>query len=514
MTIKSTRAEKPLFELSPKLKTPQSSPSPEVAKPVPWKPHAYQRKAVKFLLEHGAAGLLLDPGLGKTSVTLAAIKVLLKEGVSKGALVVAPLRPAQSTWPEQVTYWKDFNNLSMVVLHGKDFSKKLREDHDVYVINYEGLQKLFKFVKVGKINKATLTPDGEALLKKVDTLVWDELSKMKNSSSVRFKLIKPWLRKFARRWGLTGSPASNGLLDLFGQMYVLDEGNALGQFITHYRGAYFTPVGDEGFSWRINHGAEERIYEKIRPLCLRMDAEDYLTLPRKLDFTLKFDLPPVVRKQYQELEDDLLTNVEAALIVASNAASSVSKCRQLCSGAIYLPTLDPITGAPTAKKSSREWAVVHEEKLDLLEDLIEELQGQQLMVAYEFNHDLDQLLKRFPNTPYIGGGVSVKRGKELEDAWNAREITNLFVQPASVGHGLNMQKSNANHIAWYTLTWDFELYDQLNRRLRRQGNEAASLHCYHLVAKNSVEESVAYAMRSKFKTQKELMDALKTKRRV
>lgn len=490
-------------------------PKPTTTKKPRWNPHAYQRKAVKFLLEHGAAALFLDPGLGKTSVTLAAIKILLKEGVMRGALIVAPLRPARTTWPKEVAKWADFGALDLVVLHGPDKDRLVREKHDIYVINYEGLAWLFNTIKMGKLNKPMLTDAGKALLKNVDTLVWDELSKMKHPGTLRYKLVKPWLKEFSRRWGLTGSPASNGLLDLFGQCYVLDEGHALGQYITHYKAAYFLPTDRTGYTWRLKEGAEETIRERLRPLALRMDADDYLALPKQLDHIIKFDLPPAVRKQYEELEVELLTQVGEHMIMAANAGSANSKCRQVCSGAIYLPSVDPVTGAVSSGGgTARKWALLHDDKLDELGLLIDELQGQQLLVAYDFNHDLTRLLKRFPGTPYIGGGVSGQRGEELEAAWNRGELPVLFGHPASIGHGLNLQESHAHHIAWFTLTWDFELYDQFNRRLRRQGNSSTHLHVYHFIARDTVDESVMYALRHKHRTQKVLLDALKTRKRV
>ena len=501
MTTKSTPSvKKPLKpSAAPKLKR--------------WVPHAYQRKAVKFLLDHGAAALFLDPGLGKTSVTLAALKMLFKDRASIGALVVAPLRPATMTWPDELSDWADFADLDAVVLHGPKFSPRCREEHQIYIINYEGLAKLFTRRKVGKVWKYELTPDGKAIMEQVDTLVWDELSKMKNPGTLRYTLIKPWIKKFTRRWGLTGSPASNGLMDLFGQCFVLDEGNALGPFITHYRSEYFLPLDDMGYSWRLKDGADLRIYKRLSKLALRMDAEDYLKMPQQLSIPIKLELPPAVRKQYDELEKELLTTIGDDLIVAANAAAANSKCRQVCSGALYLPNVDPITGVARTGKAGRTWALLHDEKINALKDLVEELQGHQLFVAYEFNHDLERLLKAFPNTPYIGGGVTVARARELEALWNSGALPLMFGHPASVGHGLNFQKSNAHHIAHFTLTWDFELYDQFNRRLRRQGNTASKLFVYHFMVKDSVEESVAYALVRKNKTQRALLDALKSRKR-
>lgn len=480
-----------------------------------WTPHQYQRKAIKFLLSNYSAGLFLDPGLGKTSITLAAAKILRKEGTLTGLLAVAPLRPARTTWPKEVEKWADFEDTDLVVLHGKDFSKLCREKHDIYVINYEGLQKLFFRRKVGKTWQHGLTEDGKALLKNVNGLVWDELSKMKHTDTQRFKLVKPHLKKFLVKWGLTGSPASNGLLDLFGQCFALDEGRTLGPFVSHYRAQYFTALDKLGYTWRLNAGADELIYDRLRPLVLRMDAEDHLELPKQMDHVLKFDLPDGVRKQYDAMEDEMLTVLDdMEIVTASNAAGASSKCRQICSGAIYLHDVDPVTGEARKKvRSATQWSHLHDEKLDMLQDLIEELQGQQLLVAYEFRHDLERILKRFPNTPYIGGGVSGKRGEEIEAAWNAGEIPVLLGHPASMGHGLNLQESHAHHICWFTMTWDFELYDQYTRRLKRQGNQAATLHSYHLVARDTVEETVYATLRQKNRTQKKLLDALKQRKR-
>lgn len=477
-----------------------------------WTPHAYQKKAIKFLLQNFSAGLFLDPGLGKTSVTLAAAKVLRKEKTLLGLLVVAPLRPARSTWPNEVNKWGDFKDTDIVVLHGKDFSRLCREKHDVYAINYEGLQKLFWRKKVGKTWTHGLTEDGKALLKHVNGLVWDELSRMKHTDTQRFKLVKPHLKKFLIKWGLTGSPASNGLEDLFGQCYALDEGRTLGSYITHYRTQYFTALDTLGRNRVLNPGADKLIYERLKPLVLRMDADDYLKLPRHLDHVIKFDLPDKVRPQYDAMEDEMLTVLESLdIVTAANQAGASSKCRQICSGAVYLPDIDPVTGEARKKlRSASVWSPLHDEKLDLLSDLIDELQGQQLLVGYEFRHDLERLLKRFPNTPFIGGGVSGARGQEIEDAWNAGEIPLLFGHPASMGHGLNFQESNAHHICWFTMTWDFELYDQFIKRLRRQGNKADTLHNYHLIAKDTVEERVYGVLRAKNRTQKKLLDALKS----
>lgn len=436
-----------------------------------------------------------------------------------GLLVVAPLRPARTTWPKEQKKWTDFKDIDVCVLHkdsykAGEFERMCAEKHDVYVINYEGLAKLFRrYKKIGKDGKPAktftheLTDAGKALLKNVNALCWDELTKMKHTDTNRFKLVKPWLKKFLIKWGLTGSPASNGLLGLFGQCYALDEGRTLGTYISHYRARYFTPLDDMGRDWVLSPGCEELIYERLMPIALRMEAEDYLKMPEKLDHVVSVELTPQARKHYSEMEDHLMTSIAQDLVTAANTGAAMSKCRQICSGALYDMPLDLLTGLP--KSGPKKWLHIHDTKLDSLEELVEELHGQQLLVAYEFKHDLERLLKRFPGTPFIGGGTSGKDGELLEASWNRGEIPLMFLHPQSVGHGLNFQESNAHHIAWFTMTYDFELYDQLNRRLRRQGNTADYLHVYHFIVKDSVEEAVYYSLRRKFKTQKKLLDALK-----
>jgi SNF2 family DNA or RNA helicase len=497
-----------------------AQPAQPPAPPRPWKPRAFQKKAMKFLLEHRCAALFLDPGLGKTSSTYGAFKVLKKQKMVTGMLVVAPLRPCRTVWPKEQRKWIDFKYLDVVTLRGPERDKLVREQHDVYLINYENLDYLFErahpLKRDGTPNlkewRYRLTAAGKALLAHVQILVWDELSKMKHPDTLRYKLIEPHIRKFEWRWGLTGSPASNGLLDLFGQCYVLDEGRTLGQYITFYKSEYFRQLDVYGRTLALLPGADKRIYKRLRPLALRMEAEDYMELPVEMVHPVKLDLPEKARAHYEELERDLITRIDRELIVAVNKAVTNGKCRQICSGAIWLADVDPVTGA--LRGSDRTWKEVHTVKLDALEELMEELQGQQLLIAYDFNHDIQRMLKRWPKMPYIGGGVSEKRGEELEAEWNVGNLQYLAGHPASIAHGLNLQESSAYNIAYFTLPWDFELYDQFNRRLRRQGNTAKHLNIYPFIMRDSVEESVMYALKRKYKTQKELLDALKGRARL
>lgn len=478
----------------------------------PWTPHAYQKKAVKFLLEHGAGALFLDPGLGKTSITLAALKLLIKKRVATKILIVAPLRVCYSVWPLEAEKWKDFGGLRISVLHGPKKQQALDEEADVYVINPEGLDWLLDAKKVKRVTKGGKTVTDVYVDRRrwkklgFDTLVIDELTKFKNTQSLRFKALKQVHDMFDRRWGLTGSPASNGLMDLFGQCLILDGGRTLGQFITHYRAKYFNPSFD-GFSWVLREGADQEIYKRLAPLALRMSADDYLDMPQAIENNIMVDLPDAAMTTYLRLEEDLIAKVDGGIVTAATAAVASMKCRQVASGGIYLD--QDVQALVKLPKSQREWVDLHEAKLDALEELIEELQGSPLLVAYDFGHDLERLKKRFgKDIPYIGGGVTAKRAAELERMWNSGELPYLFGHPMSIAHGLNLQDVG-NHVAWHTLTWDYELYDQFIRRVRRQGNKSKRVFIHHIMAKGTIDEVQLMTLKSKRKGQNALFDALK-----
>lgn len=443
---------------------------------------------------------LLDPGLGKTSITLKAFCNLKKKGVAGRMLVIAPLRVCHMVWPAEVAGWEDFRHLKVVVLHGKDKEKKLHEEADIYVINPEGLEWLL-CGSSGRFDSRRW----RSLL--FDTLVVDELTRFKNSQGKRFKLLKMVLATFLRRWGLTGTPAPNGLLDLFGQVYVMDEGRALGRYITHYKRDYFRPLDPNGWKWAPQRGAEERIYAALAPLAIRMAATDYLELPEQVDVKHIIELPPKVRKLYDELEDDLVAKYGSGLVVAGNAAAASTKCRQICNGRLYVD--DDIVSLVAGKR--RTVMDLHELKLDAVEELLENLQGHQLLLGYEFNHDLEAIMKRFGKNgkmPYIGAGVDSKRALEYEREWNAGNIQLLPAHPASAGHGLNMQKGQASNLGWYGVPWDAELYWQFIKRILRQGNENKHVMNHLFLAKDTVDMVAYYDKGRKERGQQSLFDAL------
>lgn len=442
-----------------------------------WKPHEYQKRAVRFGVERGAAGFLLDPGLGKTSIVLAVFKALKRAGLVERMLVVAPLRPAQRVWPAELAKWDNFSGLTMEVLHGDKKGAALARGADIAVINPEGLPWLSE----------------QRMTWPWQMLVVDESTRFKHTNTRSFKLMRGLLKNFKRRYILTGSPAPNGLMDLFGQTYLLDLGNALGAFITHFRSAYFDATGFRGYTWVPKAGSAERIYERLAPLMLRMSAADYLDLPPLINNTVEVDLPPAARKAYDQMETLLIAAIKDEMVVAANAAAATGKCRQIANGGAYIAQGKAVD--------------LHEAKLDAVEELVEELSGKPALVAYEFDHDRARLQRRFPGAPHIGGGVTAKRFKEIEVAWNLGLIPVLLAQPQSVSHGLNLQGTSAA-VIWHSLTWNLEDYEQFVRRVWRQGQKE-SVVVHHIVAKDTVDEAIMKALASKDRTQRALLQALK-----
>jgi len=490
--------------------------SPWVQFAQPWQPHAGQKKGVKFFLEHACTAMFADPGCGKTSMVYAAFKILKKKGVANKMLVVAPLRPAYLVWPAEQKKWLDFKDLRVEVLHGPKKAEALARDADVYVINYEGLDWLLGATKSKTASGKTQVTVGLKRFKALgfDTLVLDELSKVKNPQSNRHKSLKQVIGTFGRRWGLTGSPAARSLMDLFGQVYILDMGRTFGPYITHFRTKYFVPAFN-GFDWNLRKGAEKEIYERLKPLVCRLDAEDYIDMPELVSNKILFDLPPDIQEIYDRLEEDMIVRLGDEVVVAANAASAAIKVRQVVNGGIYLdPDIKKLLAQTQfGKKAKRDWTNLHTLKVDLLEDLVDELQGSPLLVAYDFQHDLDRLRSRFgQDVPYIGGGVSAKRAAKLERAWNKGEIPLLLGHPQSIGHGLNLQEAG-NHVCWHSMTYDFELYDQFIRRVRRQGNRQQRVFVHHILARKTVDEVIYWMLQAKDRTQRGLLDAMKNVRR-
>lgn len=448
-----------------------------------WTPHPYQLKAVEFVLTRGSGQLWLDPGLGKTSIILQAVRSLLNAGTIKRVLVVAPLRPCYVVWPDEITKWDNFSSLTVSVLHGKDKGKKLLDKSLIHVINYEGLRWL----------SATLRKSGTAL--PYDMLIVDEISYLKNTRTQRFKTLVPFLDKFSRRIGLTGSPAPNSLLDIFGPQLVIDRGATFGKYVTHFRSEYFYATGFGGYTWALQKDAEAKIHAKLADKVLRMSAEDYLTLPEITTNKVFVDLPAKAMKLYKELEDNLMAQIDNNEVSAINAAVAVGKCQQLANGAVYIDGTE------------RTHTVVHDEKIIAVREIVEELSGQPCIIGYHFQHDLTRLKAEFPGAPVLGAGVDGDELIQLVQSWNNGEIPVLLAHPRSAGHGLNLQ--GAGHaVIWFSNTWSLETYEQFIRRLWRQG-QRNNIIVHQLIARHTVDEAIVAALKRKDGTQQALLNAIR-----
>jgi len=464
---------------------------------------------MKFLLEHPGAGLFLDPGLGKTAITLGVLKILKEKNLLKRALVISPLRVCYSVWPEELELWKDFHNLTYAVLHGKDKNQALHENVDIHIINPEGLAWLIDpTIELTKTGKKRIKVDIQRFKSLgYDILILDELTRFKHMTSQRARMMKPLLHTFTRKWGLTGSPAANGLLDLFGQIYMLDEGKTFGRYYTRFRQQYFHTIDFNQREWTLRYGCKEIIYKKIAPIALRMSAEEYGSLPPLIEQTLTVNLPPSVRTIYDKVEERFFALIGKKTLTASNAAVASTKCHQIANGGVFLD-YEILEAGVKPQRQQKEYVQLHYEKVDVVEDLYNELQGQPLLVTYDFKHDLARFQERFGHdVPYIGGGVNTGRAKALVDAWNRGEIPILFGHPQSLGHGVNMQ-AGGHHICWASLIWNYELYDQFIRRLFRAGQKAPRVFSYRIICKDTIDEVILTTLRSKQLTQQGLFTAL------
>ena len=443
-----------------------------------FKPYPYQEAATNWILEHKHCGLFLEMGLGKTVITLTATKALIEDFAVSRVLVVAPLRVAATVWAEEAEKWDHLQGLRISKVLGSRTEREaaLRQDADIYVINRDNVPWL-----VDQYAASRKWP--------YDMIVLDELSSFKNPKAERFKALRRTLPAVRRMVGLTGTPAPNGLIDLWSQIYLLDRGERLGKFIGQYRDRYFIPGHRNGmvvYTWVPIAGAVKEIYEKVGDICMSMKAEDYLTMPDRIDITVPIELPESARKAYDTLERELVLPMRDEAITAQNAAVLAGKLLQLSNGAIYT--------------EDRGYVEVHTAKLDALEDLIEQANGEPVLVYYGFRHDLKRILERFPQARELYSTKDV-------NAWNAGEIPVLVAHPASAGHGLNLQ-AGGHIMVWYGLTWSLEQYQQANARLYRQGQNRP-VTIYHLVTKDTVDEDVIRVLTGKAERQDALIDAVK-----
>lgn len=443
-----------------------------------YSPHEYQTYATNFILEHPVAAVLLEMGLGKSVITLTAIyELMLNRFEIQKVLVIAPLRVARDTWPAEIEKWEHLAGLTYSVAIGTEAERlaALRRPAHLYLINRENVDWL--------ITKSGIPFD-------FDMVVIDELSSFKSHAAKRFKSLLKVRPTVKRMVGLTGTPSSNGLMDLWAEFRILDMGQRLGRYITHYRNNFFVPDKRNQqmiFSYKPRAGAEDAIYRLISDITISMKSADFLKMPECIINEVPVALSEKEWSVYQALKEDMVVDLKDEEIDAVNAAVLSGKLLQMANGAVYNEEKDIIH--------------IHDQKLDALEDLIEGANGKPVLVAYWYNHDLQRIKERFSVR-------EIKTSQDIKD-WNNGDIPVAVIHPASAGHGLNIQFGGST-IIWFGLTWSLELYQQTNARLWRQGQKSTVV-IHHIIAKDTIDEDVMKALRKKEKIQSALIDSVKAR---
>lgn len=438
--------------------------------------HGYQRHAVDFIKDTPNCALWLDMGLGKTVSTLTALADLLEAKEIKRALIIAPLRVALSTWPNEMKQWRHLYRMEYNQLAG--LTAKVREarvrctDYGLTIVNRELVPWLVEYW-------------GQKW--PYDCIVIDESSAFKSTQAKRWRALRSVLPKITRTIELTATPASNNLIDVWPQIYLMDRGERLGKTKGVFLEQFCRQVGNPQWNqWQVRPDRLQVLYDKLSDICLRMKAEDYIDVPDRVDSVIQITLPAKVSSQYRTLQKEFILSLESGEITAANAAVQAGKLLQMCNGAMYL--------------DEGGWEVVHDDKLDALTEIVEQT-SEPILVAYQFKSDLARLQKRFPKAEALG------KDPATIDRWNEGRIPMLLAHPASAGHGLNLQRGGRT-IVWFGLPWSLELYAQFNGRLHRQGQDKPVL-VYHLLASGTVDEAVHAALSKKDATQNDLLEAVK-----
>ena len=444
-----------------------------------FKPHEYQERAIRRVIDQERVGLFLDMGLGKTVITLTAVRDLIEDFAVTRVLVIAPKRVAEDTWTRESVKWDHLKGLRISPVLGGPVERRkaLEAEADVYVIGRDNVQWLVEHL-------GRHWP--------FDMVVIDELSSFKNPQAKRFRALRKVMPRVDRVVGLTGTPSPNGLMDLWAEIYLLDQGERLERTIGAYRELYFRPGASNGhvvYQWLPRRGAAEKIERKLSDLCVSMSAADYLKLPERIDNVIPVKLQAAELEKYKELErEQVLSLGDDQTIVALNAAAVMNKLLQMANGCVYT--------------EGGAYAAIHERKLEALQEIIDTT-DEPVLVFYSFRHDLEAIKAAIPEAEELTGPESIAR-------WNAGEIRVLLAHPASVGYGLNLQ-DGGRVIVWYGLTWSLELYQQANARLYRQG-QTKPVIIHHLVAEGTVDEQVMRALQAKDTSQAALLAALKERR--
>ena len=447
-----------------------------------YEPHDYQKYVIEYIQSHSVSAVFLDMGLGKTSITLTALNNLLFDYFSvHKILVIVPLRVAKTTWSAEINKWDHLKDLKYSIVVGTPAERKnaLQRQADIYIINRENIPWLTEYM-------------GAAF--DFDMVVIDELSSFKNYQAKRFKALMKVRPSVKRIVGLTGTPSSNGLMDLFAEFKLLDMGERLGRFIGQYRNTYFMPDKRNGqviFSYKPLPGAEDTIYRKISDITISMKAAEHLKMPKLVTTDYEVTLSEKEQRKYKELKDNMVLQLSDDEITAANAASLSNKLCQMANGAIY--------------DDDKAVIHVHDRKLDALEDIIESMNGKPVLVAYWFKHDYDRIADKLKTLSIPFEKLDTTGSIEK---WNNGKIPVVLIHPASAGHGLNLQ-DGGSALVWFGLTWSLELYQQTNARLYRQGQNSDTVVIMHIAAKDTIDERILKALKKKDSTQSALIDAVK-----
>lgn len=441
-------------------------------------PHDYQRYTIQFIIDHPECAILLGLGMGKTISTLTAINDLIRNRFeTQKVLVIAPIRVARDTWPEEIHKWDHLDGLTVSPITGTAKQREAAANRraDIYTIGRENIPWLVK-------HHGSRWP--------YDMVIIDEISSFKNPQAKRFKALKKVRPKIHRIVGLTGTPAPNSLLDIWAPFRLIDNGQRLGKYITHYRDQYFTPGRRNGtvvYNWNLRPGADQAIYDNIADITVSMRTTDYLQLPEATHQHITVQLPPKARKHIDTLKRDLVLDLDDDTIDAANAATLSLKLQQLAGGAIY-------------NEAGDDYITIHDEKIQALAELVDQAQGNTLLVCYWFKHERDRILDAIP------GARVLDTQQDFHD-WNNGDIPVALIHPASAGHGLNLQ-AGGHIMVWYTTPWSLELYEQANARLHRQG-QTEPVSIIHIDTANSIDQTVHQALTRKDTTQQALITAVK-----
>lgn len=443
-----------------------------------FKPHDYQRYTIQFIIDHPEAAIFLGMGMGKTISTLTAINDLVRNRFeTQKVLVIAPIRVARDTWPAELEKWDHLAGLTVSPIIGttKQRETATRRQADIYTIGRENIPWLVKY-------HGNRWP--------YDMVIIDELSSFKNPQAKRFKALKKVRPKIRRIVGLTGTPAPNSLLDIWAPFRLIDNGERLGKYITHYRDQYFTPGRRNGtivYNWNLRPGADQAIYDNIADITVSMRTTDYLQLPEATHQHITVQLPTKARKHIDTLKRDLVLDLDDDTIDAANAATLSLKLQQLAGGAIY-------------NEAGDDYITIHDEKIQALAELVDQAQGNTMLVCYWFKHERDRILDAIP------GARVLDTQQDFED-WNTGKIPVALIHPASAGHGLNLQ-AGGHIMVWFTTPWSLELYEQANARLHRQG-QTEPVSIIHIDTADSIDQTVHQALTRKDTTQQALITAVK-----